>query len=118
MKKFPSYFFCKLHLKLCYFYLMGYNFVLLFFRQNLSNWSRWKLKNVRHLFDFVAFYKNNTISIEFETQNYTFHQTFLILSMVVEKRRKICYCFFIFLLFYPLLGILCGKHRLLWYKNT
>ncbi|KAI2504892.1 hypothetical protein MHU86_9669 (mitochondrion) [Fragilaria crotonensis] len=51
-------------------------------------------KNVRSLFDFVAFYENNTISIEFETQNYTFRQTFLILSVVVEKRRKICYCFF------------------------
>ncbi|KAI2504808.1 hypothetical protein MHU86_9577 (mitochondrion) [Fragilaria crotonensis] len=45
------------------------------------------------MFDFVAFYENNTISIEFETQNYTFRQTFLILSMVVEKRRKICYSF-------------------------
>ncbi|KAI2504809.1 hypothetical protein MHU86_9578 (mitochondrion) [Fragilaria crotonensis] len=46
------------------------------------------------MFDFVAFYENNTISIEFETQNYTFRQTFLILSIVVEKHRKICYCFF------------------------
>ncbi|KAI2504820.1 hypothetical protein MHU86_9589 (mitochondrion) [Fragilaria crotonensis] len=67
-----------MHLKLCYFYLMGYHFVLLFFRQNLSNLSRRKLKNVRSLFDFVAFYENNTISIEFETQNYTFRQTFRI----------------------------------------
>jgi len=31
----------------------GYHFVLLFFRQNLSNWSRWKLKNVRSLLLFM-----------------------------------------------------------------
>ncbi|KAI2504818.1 hypothetical protein MHU86_9587 (mitochondrion) [Fragilaria crotonensis] len=64
--------------KIVLFLSNGYHFVLLFFRQNLSYWSRWKLKNVQSLFDFVAFYENNTISIEFETQNYTFRQTFRI----------------------------------------
>ncbi|KAI2504894.1 hypothetical protein MHU86_9671 (mitochondrion) [Fragilaria crotonensis] len=59
-----SVFFCKLHLKLCYFYLMDTT-SLYCFRQNLQLKS---LETNVRIVRFCCFYENNTISIEFETQ--------------------------------------------------
>ncbi|KAI2504811.1 hypothetical protein MHU86_9582 (mitochondrion) [Fragilaria crotonensis] len=56
MKNFRRTFFCKLHLKLCYFYLMDTTSLYCFSSKPFQLKSL-ETKNVRSLFDFVAFMK-------------------------------------------------------------
>ncbi|KAI2504804.1 hypothetical protein MHU86_9572 (mitochondrion) [Fragilaria crotonensis] len=55
MKNFRRTFFCKLHLKLCYFYLIQLRFTV--FSSKPFQLESLETKNVRSLFDFVAFMK-------------------------------------------------------------